>query len=63
MTLRQLFDKLHLNQTFYADLMGISKGYLSDMLNERRKFNKESALRTHLRNHATEINNFLEETS
>ena len=60
MTYKRLFTELRLNQSFYADQLGISKGYLCDMLNGHRPFKKDAELRTHLRNHATTINNFLE---
>ena len=60
MNYKQLFKEHCLNQTYYANLLNVSKGYFSDMLSGRRVFKKESELRTHLRNTATSINNFLE---
>ena len=62
MELKQLFNELHLNQTHFAIKLGVSKGYLSDMLNGNRPMKKEPELRTYLRNHATEINNYLDKT-
>ena len=62
MTFKQLFNEYHLNRVHFAKNLGISKAYLSEMLNGNRPMKRSAEMRTLLRNHATGINNFLEKS-